>query len=65
MSWLFRLLFPSVKSKAEHENDLRREQDDIVARYSRGNVRLQQGHYMTEEDADEFKREAGITSPGR
>lgn len=39
--------------------DYERELDDIrrgiVARYSRGNVAMQQGRYMTEEDLDDLR----------
>ena len=54
---LFNTLFPKPRGTREHHEDLEQMGRDLVTRYARGNVRLQQGKYMTRKDADKLKEE--------
>jgi hypothetical protein len=56
MLQMLQSLFEFPKSQRRHEQDLAESRRNTVMHYARGNVRLQQGRYMTQSDADDLKR---------
>lgn len=48
-------IFPKPKKDSEHAEEVEQVKKGLVRRFARGNVRLQQGKYITEEVAKERK----------
>ena len=40
----------------DYENDKRDAEREVVARYSRGNVAIQNGHFLDENDLEQLRR---------
>lgn len=53
---VFNLLFPAPPSNASTKKKLKEREVNVVSRYARGNVALQNGVYMSSSDIEKLKQ---------